>query len=503
MRLPRRGRSRGQTFQFTAMSRIRIASAAALLTLTACDGLKEALTAHVDVVARAGSQELSVQRMADLMGKSKIQLNRDVAQSVADVWVGYQLLAKSAANLDSLDDPKLIDEVMWPAYTQQRTQKFYQEVSKRWEPDTSDAALRAEYEKGVLLAASHILLPIPEAQQATGSDSVRRKAEDIRVRATAANFGALAKQHGTDATKDQGGSLGVFQRGRMVPDFEQAVLALKPGEIGPLLRTQFGYHIIRRNTFEEVKDQFKGMYGQAFRGRADSTYLAQLETNGKIEVKANAAKVVKEVAADPAGHEDDGTVVATSSLGNFTAGNVARWLTIFPNLEQMRAQIRQAPDSVMPLFIRNLIRNELLLKAADSAKIDLDSTETQNIRRAFVSLVTNTWAGLGVAPTMLTDSARTPAERERLAAARVDDYMGRLLTQEAQFIEVPGPLTNALHKKYEWKVNAAGIDRALEAAQKIRAVTDSARAAQTPPTAVPMPGGVPADTSRRPPPDQK
>lgn len=54
------------------MNTVRIAALAALVPLMACDGLKEAMTAHVDVVARAESQELSVERLADLMGNSQV-----------------------------------------------------------------------------------------------------------------------------------------------------------------------------------------------------------------------------------------------------------------------------------------------------------------------------------------------------------------------------------------------------------------------------------------------
>ena len=78
-------------------------------TLAACDGLKEALTAHVDVVARAGSQELSVTRLSDMLGNAKIQIpiNKDVATLVArDLWVPYQLLGTAGAHGDSLNDKK-------------------------------------------------------------------------------------------------------------------------------------------------------------------------------------------------------------------------------------------------------------------------------------------------------------------------------------------------------------------------------------------------------------
>jgi hypothetical protein len=113
-------------------------------------------------------------------------------------------------------------------------------------------------------------------------------------------------------------------------------------------------------------------------------------------------------------------------------------------------------------------------------------------------MVANTWSGLNISPNRLADSAKTVAERERLAAARVDNYLDRLLTKDEQFIPVQPPLESALHSKYDFKINAAGIDRALERAQRIRAVADSTRAAQQPQSAVPLPGQPGAATPKAP-----
>jgi len=142
----------------------------------------------------------------------------------------------------------------------------------------------------------------------------------------------------------------------------------------------------------------------------------------------------------------------------------------------------------MPDFVKAVVRNDLLLRQADSAKITLDTNEVNEIRRAFVGMVANTWSGLNISPNRLADSAKTVAERERLAAARVNDYMVRLLTKDEQFVPIQPTLESALHAKYDYKVNAAGVDRALERAQRIRAVADSTKAAQQPPSAVPLPG---------------
>jgi hypothetical protein len=292
----------------------------------------------------------------------------------------------------------------------------------------------------------------------------------------------------------------VFPKEQMVPEFGNALAALKPGEISQPVRSQFGYHIIRRSTYDEVRDQFATANNAGAQRVGESTYVAKLNETSKVQVKPNAPAVVKAIATAPDAHKDDKTVLATSVLGDFTAARAAKWITAFPNPQQLRQQIQQAPDSALPEFVKAIVRNDLLLHQADSAKVTLDTAETNEIRRAFVSMVANTWSGLNISPNRLADSAKTVAERERLAAARIDNYMDRLLTKDEQFVPVQPTLEAALHSKYDYKVNAAGIDRALERAQRIRTVADSTRAAQQPQSAVPLPGqpGAPAPTTPAP-----
>jgi hypothetical protein len=469
------------------MIKVRLAAIAALVSVTACEGLKEAMTAHVDVVARAEKQELSVQRLADMMSGSQVPLSKPVAEQVAYVWVSYQLLAKAAAEGDSLIDPVLIDKVMWPVYSQSKIQKWMEIVLQRLAVDTSN--LEAAYNEGSrLLSARHILFAVPQGQAQTGSDSVMRRAEAVRRQVNDRNFAALARQHSGDPNnKDSGGDLGVFPPQQMVPEFSRAVAALKPGEVGPLLRTNYGYHIIRRNTFAEARQQFAPLLARTLQATAQSTFVAGVESAGKGEVKPNAPKVVKEVAADLEGHKGDRTAIATSVLGNFTAGDVARWVSGTPQPQQLRDRIQSAPDSVLPGFVKQLVLQELLLKQADSAGIKLDTAETSSVRNAFKSLVRNAWAGLRISPELLADSAKTEADRERLAAARVDAYMGRLLLQQEGYIDIPAPLAEALREKYDGSVKPAGIARALEMAQKTRAKADSVKSSGQPKSAVPIP----------------
>ena len=120
-----------------------------------------------------------------------------------------------------------------------------------------------EYTTPEQLRASHILLKIEGKDEA----AVRAQGEELLKKAKAgADFAALAKQYSEDeASAPNGGDLDYFGRGRMVPEFDAVAFTMEPGQISDLVKTSFGFHIIKlvdkkagaTRTLEEVRPQLQ------------------------------------------------------------------------------------------------------------------------------------------------------------------------------------------------------------------------------------------------------
>ncbi len=132
-----------------------------------------------------------------------------------------------------------------------------------------------EFLEGEQAHARHILIRLaPDADDVARGEAELRANGVATIARAGADFAALAAEHSDDpGSKDSGGDLGWFGRGRMVPEFEEAVFAAKPGDIVGPVKSQFGYHIIKvegfrpehQRPFEEVQEQvrFRVLEGRA------------------------------------------------------------------------------------------------------------------------------------------------------------------------------------------------------------------------------------------------
>ena len=160
----------------------------------------------------------------------------------------------------------------------------------------SDAEIDAFYKQNLQqyqtpeeVRASHILLKTEGKNEA----DVQAKAAEVLKRAKAGeDFAALAKANSEDGSASQGGDLGPFPRGRMVPEFDKVAFSLKPGEISDVVTTEFGYHIIKLTEKKEAAaiplDQVKPqvleyLTNQKKQERVDG-FIDEAKKRAKIEV---------------------------------------------------------------------------------------------------------------------------------------------------------------------------------------------------------------------------
>lgn len=433
-----------------------------------------------DVAAKAGDQQLSATRLAEIMAESQAPLEKDVARNIAELWINYQLAGIAAANNDSLSDAKVMQDALWSQIDNIRVMKFYENVSKGWDT-LSPGSDEQRYTNGEALAARHILVKTDPGETPEQIAAARKKAEGILAQATPANFATLAARSDEPGAKERGGDLGLFGPGQMVPEFEKCLRALQPGEISKEpCQTSFGFHVIYRSPFDDVKEQFAPMAKQRNVAIAESTYLANLETSKNVKVSANAPVKAKAIAKNPLGYVRDNSSLASYSGGQLTAARFAEWMMAYPPQAQIRPQLATAPDSLVNKFVQQIVRNELVLKQADSAKAQADTAELQVLFLNFKSEVPRIWGALNVDPATLTDSTNAKASRTQVAATRVDEYFDKLVRNEAPFADVAYPLAFALQHMYSFSINEAGLDRVLEKAKALRESADSAKAQSAP-----------------------
>lgn len=133
-------------------------------------------------------------------------------------------------------------------------------------------------------SASHILVSVPRSADEASVKAAEAKARAALDQAKAGTpFDQIAIETSDDTgTAAEGGDLGFFRRGAMVPEFEEAAFAMQPGDLSELVRTDFGFHVIRLNeikpehaqTFEEAREEVE----RSLRGdRAERLFFEQVE----------------------------------------------------------------------------------------------------------------------------------------------------------------------------------------------------------------------------------
>jgi len=240
-------------------------------------------------------QELIKKQLA-MQGKSLDQIVEEQASNEA-----FQKMAAMRLFLDRtvVKDASVSDE---------EVKKFYEENKKQFTTPADDPSI---------VRASHILVKVDEKASDADKKAALTKAEGLlkQAKADPSKFADLASKNSDCPSSANGGSLGAFGPGQMVPEFDKAARELKPGEISGLVKTQFGYHIIKRDPvqpeqvtpFDQVKAELKSYLLAQKQQKLMQDYLEKLQKDNKVVilVKAPAPAAAPKAPAAPAEKKAD------------------------------------------------------------------------------------------------------------------------------------------------------------------------------------------------------
>ena len=282
--------------------------------------------------------------------------------------------------------------------TEREIERYYQENRFRWE--TSEQ-----------VQASHILFKTgPDIDE----EVVRKKAEDVLAKIRAgADFAEMAREYSEDTSAEDGGDLGLFGRGQMVPEFEQAAFSLKEGEVSDLVRSQYGFHIIKvtghqapfLRSLDSVKDEIRGTLTQEkaqalMEGAVDSA-SEKLRAAGNVDALAAEYELLvpqetpffgrQETVPQLGGSRDAVTTAFETPVGQVTPairlGNGYAFLQILeerpaglPEFDEVKEQARSAArnDRLMDKARAKAeeIREKLVAVGPEAAGVEMKDTES-------------------------------------------------------------------------------------------------------------------------------
>lgn len=245
--------------------------------------LEQLLSAELLYQAAAKMEVKDMDKLVDeklAQGKARFANEQDFAKAIKDLEMDEKDL-RDYTRRDLLIS-KFVESTIVPKVkvTEEDARKFYDQ-----NPD--------KFTRSESVRASHILIGTDSNTSAEDKKKAREKAEKLRKDLVGgADFAKLAKDNSTCPSSQQGGDLGSFGKGQMVPPFEQAAFAMKPGEISDVVETQFGYHIIKLTekkpaesvSFKEAQARIEEYLKGQKVNSAVMDYVAEARKSAKIEI---------------------------------------------------------------------------------------------------------------------------------------------------------------------------------------------------------------------------
>lgn len=226
-----------------------------------------------NIIVKIGKQTFTLKDFEESLNQTKINLNTlspDFKKRMLDQFVREKLFAAAAKNTKTTmteEQEKNLERFRQMYLISNYINKLMKEspVTDTEIKQTYDRAPN-QYRKPERRKLRHIIV----------SDEEKAK-EILQKLKNGANFEELASQNNIDATKQRGGDLNWAQKGIFVKEFEDVAFSLKKGEISGIVKTQFGYHIVRVDDIEESKQRTFPEVQQEIRRKLEEQKILNLE----------------------------------------------------------------------------------------------------------------------------------------------------------------------------------------------------------------------------------
>jgi len=212
---------------------------------------------------------------------------------------------RSNASQGDLESALAREGMTYEGYKKEIERQLIRQRLVQWslkiEPKAGEKELREFYEKNSSqyrtqesYRPAHILFVIPKNATPEETLEIRMRCQKVLDRIkNGENFGEMAILYSQDPTSKGGGDLGFFKTGELLPPLERAALRLKVGEVSGIVRTDFGFHLIKLIDrkggfplpFEEVKEKIEADYMGKEMEKAMRQFISSVKEKSVIEIK--------------------------------------------------------------------------------------------------------------------------------------------------------------------------------------------------------------------------
>lgn len=222
------------------------------------------------------------------------QLRPPTKKSVLDDLIKRELGIQEAKKQGLDRDPEVVDRmntVLYHALLEKKLAKDFEKIH------VTDAEAKSYYEKNPILRTSHIFVALranaPAAEQKLAYERIK-KIQDEQLGKGKMSFAEVAQKFSEGPAAPMGGDIDFQSPDRLDPNYYEAASKLSPGKTSGIVRTQFGYHIIKltavRPWEEADKIEIKRLVFEEHRQQIFEKYMSALRSQAKVGVKSDLIK---------------------------------------------------------------------------------------------------------------------------------------------------------------------------------------------------------------------